>query len=116
MKKLLNILTLTGALAILVAATPAFAQVAGPPDSGSDQFVAVGSNMGGIKEVARNPRLTETHVGMPGIYDPEPGPFAAGSEMMPSRGSAIVHPSGGTFVSPEQRADREIRQLIRKLG
>ena len=115
MKRLLTVVAVLGAGA-LMAALPAHAQMAGPPDTGSDQLIAVGSGMGSIKHVARVTPLGETHVGMPGPYEPEPGPVALGSQLMPSRGSAIVHPTGGRIVSPKQQADREIQKLIRKLG
>ena len=113
MRRLLSVLAVLVVSAMLA---PAHAQIAGPPDNGSDQLVSSGARGGGYKHVAKASPRVESHVGMPGPLNPEPGPVAAGSELMPSRGSAIVHPTGGSFISREQQADREIHKLIRKLG
>lgn len=114
MTRRMSVLALVlGAAAVLV---PATAQQR-PPDNGGDHLkAAIGNGLGAIKHVARNNPLQESHVGMPGPLDTDAGPMAAGSELLPSRGSAIVQPTGGAFISPKQQADREIRQLIRKLG
>ena len=45
-----------------------------------------------------------------------PGPLSRSKSVIPVRGSAIVTPRGGTFATPQQRADREIRRLIRILN
>ena len=113
MKRLLSVLAVLVVGAMLA---PAHAQMAGPPDNGSDHLVSSGDRSGGIKHIAKAAPRIETHVGMPGPLNPEPGPVAAGSELMPSRGSAIVHPTGGSFISREQQAEREIQKLIRRLG
>ena len=42
-------------------------------------------------------------------------PQAFGSDTMIARGSAIVAPRGGDFMSSKRVAEREIRTLIRKL-
>jgi hypothetical protein len=42
--------------------------------------------------------------------------FSLGSGEVPQSGSAIVAPRGGSVYTPKQRADREIKKLIRKLS
>jgi hypothetical protein len=45
-----------------------------------------------------------------------PGPIATtDGSTVNSRGSAIVGPRGGSFMTPKRRADREIQQLINTL-
>ncbi len=44
------------------------------------------------------------------------GPLSLGGDTnLVPRGSALVAPSGGAVYTPKQRADREIKSLIRKL-
>lgn len=45
-----------------------------------------------------------------------PVSLSDGSPTSLSRGSVLVSPTGGSVYSPKQRADREIKGLIRKLG
>jgi hypothetical protein len=46
-----------------------------------------------------------------------PGPvsLSAGDNTTFSRGSVLVSPTGGSVYTPKQRADREIKGLIRRL-
>jgi hypothetical protein len=46
-----------------------------------------------------------------------PGPVSlGGSSRTLTRGTALVGPTGGSVYTPKQRADREIKGLIRKLN
>jgi len=69
-----------------------------------------------------NPRLSKiADMPMAVGYEVNPvsaavtGPVAAASDTIAVRGAALVSPAGGSVYTPEQRANAEIRQLIRRL-
>jgi hypothetical protein len=57
-------------------------------------------------------------VRMPTPKDPLEGPsgFADNDAATFGRGAAIPNSGGGSFMTPRDQADQNIRQLIRKLG
>ena len=109
MKRTLLTLAVCGFLA--AAASPAEAQLATPLDEQA-------TRLGGAKEIALAYRTDgPAPVKMPRPDDPLEGPAAfAGDAATLGRGAAIPNSGGGSFVSPKQQADKNIRQLIRKLG
>jgi hypothetical protein len=113
MKTLLAVLVVFVVGAMLA---PAQAQVEAQVDPGSTEIVSVGGVHGAFQRLAHDKPSGGSYVPLPGQFEPEPGPTAAGSAFLPSWGRAIVRPTGGSFVSPKQQADREIQRLIRKLG
>jgi hypothetical protein len=81
--------------------------------------------LGVIKFAQKPPTREASPVPLPVPVDPEStgilatslkGPVAAPDGGLGAfYGSALVRPRGGTFSSPRQQADREIRRLISRL-
>jgi hypothetical protein len=71
-----------------------------------------------IKHIALLEPPPEPTYTQPNHVDREPvtGPVSIGSDMSTTVGSAIVAPTGGSFMSPRQRSEQAINGLIRKLG
>lgn len=75
-----------------------------------------GNNNGGGPGNGDNGPLANAQYTLTG-RDATPGPVSlGGSERTLSRGTALVGPTGGSVYTPQQRADREIKGLIRKLN
>lgn len=114
MKRTLLLLTVCGLLA-------GSAALAGEGDLGSQQAFPkdAASKTGGAREIALAYRSDgPAPVTMPAPKDPNEGPVAfTGSDVSAmSRGAALPNMGGGAVMTPQQQADQNIRQLIRKLG